>query len=739
MNHAQNEGLSRRQFLGGAAAAVAVGLPSGGACAAPTQAAPDPDLVRWLMQAAHVEITRDDWGIAHVKGKTDANAVFGMIYAQAEDDFNRIEINYLTNLGRLAEAEGESAIWQDLRQRLFIDPGVLQRDLYPGSPAWLRTLMEAWADGLNYYLWTHPEVHPLVITRFEPWMALSFTEGSIDGDITWVSLSQLQAFYDNQAMATADAKPGLLPLQATGSNGIAIAPSHAQDGNALLLINPHTTFYFRSELQMTSDEGLNAYGAATWGQFFLYQGFNANVGWMHTSTGADNVDEFAETIVTGADGSLFYQYGDELRPVTTKTITLSYRTAVGGQVQLSFTTFATHHGPIVAEADGKWIAFALMNKPVEALQQSYLRTKTRDYAEYIKVAEFKANSSNNTIFADTTGNIAFLMPQFTPIRDDRFDYTQPVDGSNPATDWQGLYNLEDMPQAVNPQNGWVFNSNNWPWTCAGPDSPKAADYPRYFDQAGETERGPRAVQLLTARTVFTPQTLRDAAFDSYIPAFAPDAGNGEPVSGLVPQLVEAWDRLPEGDQQKVKLADPIGLLRGWDYRWDADSTATSLAVFYAAGPLDTDEQRLASLKAAVARLTQDFGSWRVPWGEINRFQRNDGAIVQTFDDAKPSFPVPFVSATWGSLASFEASRQPVPAGGTTKRFYGTSDNTFVAVVEFGPRLRAMAVKEGGESGDPTSPHFLDQVERYASGNLRPVYFYPSDLKGHVERSYKPGK
>jgi acyl-homoserine-lactone acylase len=739
MNHAQNEGLSRRHFLGGAAAAVAVGLPSGGAFAAPAQAAPDPDLARWLMQAAHVRITRDNWGIAHVKGKTDANAVFGMIYAQAEDDFNRIETNYLTNLGRLAEAEGESAIWQDLRQRLFIDPEVLQRDLYPSSPSWLRTLMEAWADGLNYYLYTHPEVHPLVITRFEPWMALSFTEGSIGGDITRASLTQLQAFYDNQAVATADAKPGLPLPEPAGSNGIAIAPSHTQDGNALLLINPHTTFYFRSELQMTSDEGLNAYGAATWGQFFLYQGFNANVGWMHTSTGADNVDEFAETIVTGADGSLSYRYGDELRPVTTKTITLSYRTADGGQAQRSFTTFATHHGPIVAEADSKWIAFALMNKPVEALQQSYLRTKTRDYAEYIKVAEFKANSSNNTIFADTKGNIAFLMPQFMPIRDNRFDYTQPVDGSNPATDWKGLYNLEDMPQAVNPQNGWVFNSNNWPWTCAGPDSPKAADYPRYFDQAGETERGPHAVQLLTARNVFTPQTLRDAAFDSYIPAFAPDAGNGEPVSGLVPQLVEAWDRLPEGDQQKVKLADPIGLLRGWDYHWGADSTATSLAVFYAAGPLDTDEQRLASLEAAVERLTQDFGSWQVPWGEINRLQRNDDAIVQTFDDAKPSFPVPFVSATWGSLASFGASRQPVPAGGTTKRFYGTSGNTFVAVVEFGPRLRAMAVKEGGESGDPTSPHFLDQVERYASGNLRPVYFYPSDLKGHVERSYKPGK
>jgi acyl-homoserine-lactone acylase len=123
----------------------------------------------------------------------------------------------------------------------------------------------------------------------------------------------------------------------------------------------------------------------------------------------------------------------------------------------------------------------------------------------------------------------------------------------------------------------------------------------------------------------------------------------------------------------------------------------------------------------------------VPWGEINRFQRNDGGITQTFDDSKPSTPVPFVSGTWGSLASYPGSRRP-----GTKRFYATSGNTFVAVVEFGPRLRAWAVREGGNSGDPESPHFIDQAERFASGNLRPVYFYPEDLKGHVERSYKPG-
>jgi acyl-homoserine-lactone acylase len=693
-------------------------------------------------QAARVTITRDDWGIAHVKGKTDADAVFGMIYAQAEDDFNRVETNYLTNLGRLAEADGQEAIWKDLRQRLFIDPEALKRD-YAGSPPWLRKLMQAWADGLNYYLDTHPNVHPRVLTRFEPWMALSFTEGSIGGDIESVPLTQLQAFYDNKydkkPVAMTQTESGLAYSEPQGSNGFAIAPSHTKKGHALLLINPHTSFFFRSELQVTSDEGLNAYGAATWGQFFIYQGFNARAGWMHTSSGVDNVDEFAETIVTGTDAAPSYRYGSELRPVTSKTITLSYRAKDGSLAKRDFVTFATHHGPIVREEGGKWIAFALMNRPVPALEQSFLRTKTTDLASFMKVARLQANSSNNTLFADSKGEIAYLHPQFVPVRDDRFDYRKPVDGSDPATDWKGLHSLESLPQVLTPANGWAMNTNNWPWTSAGDDSPKKADFPRYMDQVGENPRGIHAVRVLTARNDFTAQTLISSAFDPYLPAFA----------RLVPGLLASYDRLPEGDPGKAKLRAPIALLRDWDYRWGLDSAPTSLAVFWgealwavSAQPAKdadisewdymaeraTDAQRLAALAEASERLVKDFGSTTVPWGEINRLQRNDGALVQSFSDTKPSIPIAFTSSQWGSLAAFGAKRYP-----GTKYYYGTRGNSFIASVEFGPKLEAWAISVGGESGDPASRHFLDQAQRYADGSFRKVYFYPADLRGHVER------
>ncbi|MEA1014559.1 acylase [Sphingosinicella sp. LY1275] len=709
------------------------------AAAVPSKA----DTQRWERQAERVTITRDNWGIAHIKGKSDADAVFGMVYAQAEDDFNRVETNFINAMGRLAEAEGEKAIWQDLRMKLFIQPEDLKAR-YAKSPAWLKSLMTAWADGLNYYLATHPQVRPRVITRFEPWMALSFSEGSIGGDIEKVSLSQLEAFYDKRPVALTADETGARFREPSGSNGFAIAPSNTTGGKALLLINPHTSFFFRAEQQVTSDEGLNAYGASTWGQFFIYQGFNERTGWMHTSSGVDVVDEFLETVVE-KDGRPHYRYGQELRPVTTSTVTVPFRTADGTMASRSFTVYRTHRGPIVREEGGKWVSMALMHKPVEALSQSFLRTKTKDYRSFLKVAELKANSSNNTIFADADGNIAYLHPQFIPVRDNRFDYTKPVDGSDPATDWKGLHALDEAPRLLNPGTGWIMNTNNWPYSAAGPNSPKQAAFPRYMDMFGENPRGLHAIRVLEGKKDFTLQGLIDAAYDPYLPAFA----------RLIPILIEAWDRAPASDPLKAKLKDRIALLRGWDYRWSVQSEPTSLAVFWGeamwvdAGPeakrlgvnvydyvadRTTDAQKLQALAAASDRLEQDFGSWRTPWGEINRFQRLTGDIVHPFDDKAPSLPVGFTSAQWGSLASFGARRHP-----GTKRYYGTLGNSFVAVVEFGDKVKAKAVSAGGQSGDPQSPHFNDQAEIYAKGGLREVYFYPDELEGRTERKYRPGR
>jgi acyl-homoserine-lactone acylase len=700
------------------------------------------ELARWQREAANVTIIRDDWGIAHVYGKTDADAVFGMEYAQAEDDFNRVETNYLNALGRLAEADGERAVYQDLRMKLFIDPDTLKA-LYRTSPAWLQRLMNAFADGLNYYLYKHPEVKPRVITRFEPWMALSFTEGSIGGDIERVDVRELAAFYGDTSPAGRAAGDGDDPLaEPSGSNGIAIAPRLTRDHHALLWINPHTSFYFRSELQMVSGEGLDAYGAVTWGQFFVYQGFNRTAGWMHTSSGVDNIDEFLETVVPhGVKYS--YEYGGAELPVATRTIAVPYRTASGMQ-RKTFTAYFTRHGPVVRKVGDRWVSISLMQHPVQALIQSYSRTKAKDYAAFRRIMEMHTNSSNNTVFADASGNIAYFHSNYIPRRDTAFDWTEPVDGSNPATTYHGVLSFAETPNLLNPTSGWLYNSNNWPWSAAGPDSPKRGDFPRYVETGTEeTPRGYHALRVLSNSKDWTPASLIAAAFDSYLPAF----------ERLIPPLLKAYDALPATDTLRLRLADQIASLRDWDYRWGATSVPTTLAVFwgtnllprvaraaraagvspitYAAERTGPDEL-LGALAAASDTLVADFGAWRTPWGAINRFQRIDDSIASHFDDAQPSFPVPFTSSAWGSLAAFGA--RPYP---NTKKWYASSGNSFLAVVEFGDSVRARAVTAGGESGHPGSQHFNDEAERYASGALRNVYFYRSQLSGHTEREYHP--
>jgi acyl-homoserine lactone acylase PvdQ len=273
------------------------------------------------------------------------------------------------------------------------------------------------------------------------------------------------------------------------------------------------------------------------------------------------------------------------------------------------------------------------------------------------------------------------------------------------------------------------------------DSPKRSNFPAYVEEGGPSARGRHAVQVLAGESAFTIDSLIAAAYDSYLPWF----------EKTLSALVKAWVAAPASNPLKAKTAEQVAVLRQWDRRWGVDSVATSLALFWGdaarsrvrtgrrIGSEDAvaalpGEQLLEALAAASDKLAADFGKWQTPWGEINRFQRLTGDLVQPFDDAKPSIPVGFTSGTWGSLASFGARAYP-----RTKKWYGTSGNSFVAVVEFGDRVRAKAVSAGGESGSPASKHFNDQAQRYAAGNLREVYFYQDQLKGHTEREYHPGQ
>lgn len=700
------------------------------------------ELSRLQQIAERVTITRDTWGIPHVYGKTDADAVFGMLYAQAEDDFNRIEVNYLNAMGRLAEAEGEAEIYRDLRMKLFIDPEVMKQH-YQDSPDWLKSLMNAYADGLNYYLMTHPDVKPKVIDHFEPWMALTFSEGSIGGDIERVNLRDLETFYGDPITAsTAPENTPFVVREPTGSNGFAIAPSKSESGNALLLINPHTSFYFRAEMHVRSDEGLNAYGAVTWGQFFIYQGFNEDAGWMHTSSGGDAIDWYAESIIKKDDG-VYYRYGDGERKLKATEINLPYKEG-GKLLNKTVTAYHSHHGPIIAGEGDKWVSIKLMNEPVKALSQSFLRTKATNYDEFAETMRFHTNSSNNTVFADSSGNIAYFHSNFIPRRDLSFDWNNIVDGSNPATEWQGLHTLEETVGVLNPETGWLQNTNNTPFSVIGAASPKAEDYPAYMSTFPENYRGINAVRVLERAESFSLDSLIEAAYDPHLAAF----------DALLPPLFESYDALGAGSDEKTKLEGQIALLKNWDRGANVDSTATTLAITWATHVTKAASTKpayrnrrarqgvvvetageigLDALTAATSQLENDFGSWQVPWGEMNRFQRVTGDIKQPHSDEAPSTPVGFASATWGSLASFGVRETG------TKRLYGSYGNSFVAVVDFGEKVIAKAITAGGQSGDVNSPHFNDQIDLYSKGQMRPVFFYPEEIEANAETTYKPGQ
>jgi acyl-homoserine lactone acylase PvdQ len=705
------------------------------------------EIARWQEQAARVTIVRDTWGIPHVYGKTDADAVFGLLYAQCEDDFMRVEMNYIEKLGRMAEVRGEAALAGDLYVRLIIDSVGAVED-YKKSPEWLRKLLDAYADGINFYLNTHPSVKPALLNRFEPWYPLMWTDGSIGAISTGdVSVRDVRALY-----LGGDGSMGERMIESDeqwkGSNGFALGPSKTLSGNAILYINPHVTFYFRPEVQVTSEEGLNAYGAVTWGQFFVYQGFNEHCGWMHTSTAVDVADTYVEK-VTQKDGKKFYEYDGSLKPLGERVISLRFK--AGEEIRTrTVTTFSTHHGPLMARRSDKWISVRSYNRSLTSLIQSWERTKSTGFESFKKTMELRANTSNNTVFADDQGNIAYWHGNYIPRRDRNLDWGKAVDGTTPATEWNGLHTLDEIVHIYNPASGWIQNCNSTPFTASGSSSPRKDDYPSYMAPDGENFRGVNAVRVLSRENRFTLDKIIEAGYDMTLSAF----------ELLVPALVRTFEtNVKEGDSLYALLKGPVDVLKKWDFRSGENSVATTLAVDWgrqlmtammrARGADDqadqvertrkfaasaTMQELVLPLLSAKRELEKTFGRWEIPWGEINRYQRLTNSLEGQHDDNMPSLPVGFASAQWGMLASYNSRTFE-----GTKMRYGVSGNSFVAAVEFGKKVKAKSVLAGGVSGDPSSKHFSDQAPLYAKGKFKDVLFYKEDVLKHVERTYHPGE
>ena len=716
------------------------------------------EINRYQQEAKQVNIIRDNWGIPHVYGKSDADAVFGLLYAQCEDDFKRVEMNYVEKLGRLAEVNGEKDLYNDLLIRMIIDSTDAIND-YKTSPAWLHKLLDAFADGVNYYLYTHPSTKPALLNRFEPWYALLWTDGSIGAistaglnerdvknlygsDLVVSKLNNTSQINSSTALTRNEEEQEIL----TGSNGFAFAPSITENKNAILYINPHVTLYFRPEVHMVSEEGLNVYGAVTWGQFFVYQGFNEHCGWMHTSSAVDVSDAYIEKI-TQQNNQWVYEYEHQQKNVIIKNISIAFKKNNAVETK-TFKTLYTHHGPVMAKKNDQWLSVRSFNRSIISLEQSWQRTKTTSFNDFKKVMDLRANTSNNTVYADAEGNIAYWHGNYIPVRDKNYDWNKPIDGTTAATEWKGLHTVDDIIHVYNPTNGWLQNCNSTPFSVAGINSPKRENYPTYMAPDGENFRAINAVRVLDREKKYTIDKVITAGYDTYLAFF----------EKLIPALANAYNALPASDSLKSILQEPVQVLSNWDLHSGENSVATTLAVAWGQQLMrpinltvnETDDQvirtekfasntnnaniLLNQLKAAINTLNNRYGKWNISWGEINRFQRINNDIDAKFDDAQPSIPVGFTSSQWGQIPSYSSRVYP-----NTKKLYGVNGNSFICAVEFGKRIKAKSLLAGGESGDMNSTHFFDQGEMYSKGKFKEVLFYKEDVLKHAEKTYHPGE
>jgi len=662
--------------------------------------------------AKDVTIYRDTYGVPHVFGRTDAATAFGFAYAQAEDNFWRVEENFISALGRSSEIYGEKSLNEDRLNHALEIPR-LAREEYARLDKQMRSLCDAYAAGFNYYLERHTEVKPRLLTKIEPWYTLAFIRYNYfqNGFARDRSLRGAQtAAIDN------DLKPH------TGSNGWVVGPSKSASGHALLFINPHLPFFGPGQVyegHVHSDEGWNFTGYTRFGFPLPYVGHNDNGGWVSTDNAADLTDVYLETFDDPAR-PLAYKYGNGYRLATEHVEEIRVKTAAGVETR-KFTMRKTHHGPVLAARDGKMLSLRMAKFESDGwLREWYDMTRAKSLNELKRAMTPLNMLFGNVMYADRQGNTWYLYNGAIPKRDPRFDWTKPVDGSDPATEWQGYHTIDELPQLTNPATGWMQNCNTSPFLLTSEGNPDPKQFPKYMVQEGDNPRGAISREILSSKTKFTFDEWTRLAFDTRV------MSAGKEIEPLIAALKQS---------NQARLREVYDELNRWDRRSANDSIAmTIFSLYHERRMRDEKLEVLVALNDALNSLERDFGTWKVAWGELNRLQRIDESRDQDFDDAKPSLAVSGVNGNDGAVFTVYAT----PERGQ-KRRYGVAGGTYISVVEFGPRVRALSVHTFGASGDPKSKHYMDQAALYTRGEFKPSWLALEEIRANLEKSYRPGE
>jgi len=698
----------------------------------------------WQRQAKGIQIIRDNQGVPHVYAKTDADAVFGMMYVQCEDFFSKVEDAIIGRMGRESEVQGKSAIYKDLWSRLYIDT-IAANNYYLQCTPYLKKLCDAYAAGINYYIYTHPNQKPKLLKRIQAWVPLLNNIPSIaNSNISEPEIKSMYPLPVERGVVYNFNSPMKEDFH-NGSNGWAISGKNTKDKNPIILINPHSEFYNRIEVQLVSDEGLNVYGAPFLGEFNVFQGFNEFCGWMHTVTMSDAKDLYIEKTKL-VNGSLFYEYDNKWMPLDSNKITIQYKNGLKND-SITFTTYKTLHGPVVAKRNNNWLAAKTINENIELLNVHWSITKSKTYKEFVGWLDKRVMTGTNTIYADRSGNIGYWHGNFVPIRTNpNLDWSAPVPGNTSETNWKGAHLLKDIPNYINPSNGFVQNCNSTPLYGAGSFDSIMAKKPGYMFPDGYTPRSVNANRLLKNIKNITIDSVLEKCHSAYLANAAK----------FIPTLIRSFDSL----SQPLQLRAPINVLRTWNFNTDTTSIATTLSVLWVEKILQLNLAKLkkpvsnevayaisngsnitlqnisaavqvAYLDSVINDLQKDWGTWAVEWGKLNRFQRN--ALGVEPSDSIPSLAVTATPAFMGSLNAYSSKKSK-----NSKVRYGATGNTFVAVVSFGKTLKAKSILTGGSSSNPKSKHFIDQANGYINHQFKNVNFYKSDVLKNKELDYHPG-
>lgn len=696
--------------------------------------------------ANSVTIYRDKYGVPHVFGKTDASVVFGLMYAQAEDNFWQLEEDHINKLGRAAEVYGESRLMGDLMSRLFETNRKAQEEYKNLTPA-IRSLCDAYAAGLNFYLEQNPQVKPRLITKYEPWFPLITGAPGIGG--LGITQQEIRAFFKDLPTPQNQNNPAAEGEDLDeGSNMWAVSPKKSASGNALLFINPHVGFFGggqRYEAHLHSNQGLNISGFTMLGMPYIWTGHNEFLGWSHTNTAADSTDVYLENF-NDAKNSLAYQVGDKQLTATEWSDEIIINKQ-GVKETKRFTFRKNHRGPLVGIRDGKYLSVraASMEVGSKLFAQKWAMARSRSLKEFKAAMAHRRLTGSNTIYADKQGNIFYLHGNAMPRRNTKFDWSRTVDGSNPETEWQGYHELDELPQVLNPAAGFLQNCNSTPFLTSTTDNPIKEKYPAYMAPDSDTLRSRRSRQILSEKDKFTFDEWIRASFDTHIIL----------AETFVPELISLGKQhLQKNPEKAAKFSEPLNSLGNWDYESRIDSVPTTLFMLYfeqlqranqgrnaGRGTLEEQlkeldsEAKFVAFERVLDELQTNFGKWQIEWGEINRLQRiHTSGTQERFDDSKTSVPIPGANGQTGCVFTFGTRREI-----GQKRRFGVSGSSYLAVLEFGRKVKRQSLLVSGQSANPNSTHFFDQAEFYSKKQYKTAWFDLKEIKQNLERSYKLGK